>query len=86
MDGTKGGRVLVYQGFRYQKNRAGKATINWRCWRKRCRVTLKTNLFDTTNENARIQVLHVRKIYFTMSPSYQLKTFFQCKIDFYFTE
>lgn len=53
------GFVLVYNGFRYHRNRINKASIKWRCWRMDCRATALTNLFDITSANPNIIVYEV---------------------------
>ena len=52
----KGGRVLVFNDFRYHKNRTTKRYIHWRCWRQSCNSMLTTNFFDVTAENVDIRV------------------------------
>lgn len=54
--GGRGGKVLINQGFKYQKNRVRRETVHWRCWREECRVPLKTNLFDVDDPDARIEI------------------------------
>ena len=53
------GHILLYHGYRYQKNKSHNTTITWRCWRKQCRANLVTNIFDVTSRAPRI---HVRKV------------------------
>lgn len=57
--GNRGGKILVHDGFRYQKNRERNNAIYWRCWRSDCRTPMKTNVFDVEDETAVIQVLQV---------------------------
>ena len=59
MPGLNKGIVLVYNGFRYQKNKATNNKIYWRCWRKQCKGTITTNLFHTTMERPDIRVLSI---------------------------
>ena len=54
--GSRGGKVLIYRGFKYQKNRERGEIKHWRCWNEECRAPLKTNTFDLEDENARIIV------------------------------
>jgi len=61
MQGIKRGKVLIYDGFRYQKNRATGEKIHWRCWRKGCRAKLNTNLFDVAEDSPDITVQEVIK-------------------------
>ena len=58
--GLNAGKVLVFEGFRYQKNKEKSHSIQWRCWRKTCRTPLTTNVFDLNDEAAVINVLTVR--------------------------
>ena len=41
--GNRGGSVLIFQGYRYQKNRQNNHKIYWRCWRKDCSVFVQTS-------------------------------------------
>lgn len=59
MPGLRKGTVLVYNGYRYHKNKSTKIKIYWRCWRKECKGTLTTSLFDTTLERPDIEVISV---------------------------
>ena len=55
--GNQWGKILLYNGFKYQKNRLRTRAIYWRCWRKECRANLQTNVFDLDNRNPNIQIL-----------------------------
>ncbi|KAL5020413.1 hypothetical protein ScPMuIL_003305 [Solemya velum] len=55
--GDKGGKVLIYNNFRYQKNKKTAAKIHWRCWRKECRTPLQSNLFAENEEDPNIQII-----------------------------
>lgn len=57
ISGSRGGKVLIHQGFKYQNNRIRGDIIYWRCWKEECRAPLKTNLFDLEDQNANINVL-----------------------------
>lgn len=57
--GDKGGKVLIYNNFRYQKNKKTAAKIHWRCWRKECRTPLQSNLFAENEEDPNIQIIQV---------------------------
>lgn len=57
IDGKRG-KILVHSGFRYHKNKETANAIYWRCWRKACGASLKTNHFDVNEETPVIQVLH----------------------------
>jgi hypothetical protein len=52
LSGSLGGKVLIHQGFKYQKNIIRRHIIYWRCWKKECRAPLKTNLFDLEDQIA----------------------------------
>jgi hypothetical protein len=54
--GSRGGKVLIYRGFKYQKNRERGEIKHWRCWNEECQAPLKTNTFDLEDENVRIIV------------------------------
>ena len=60
-DGINGGRVLVNDGYRYQKNKTSNTSISWRCWKKTCRATLTSNIFDVFDDDAQPHVNQVRK-------------------------
>ena len=51
----KNSKVLVRDGFKYQKNKVTN-TIYWRCWRDTCRANLITDDFDFNDPNALINV------------------------------
>ena len=59
MEGINRGKILVHQGYRYQKNKEAVNFIYWRCWKKICRAPLTTNLFDLDDRNPTINVLRV---------------------------
>ena len=63
--GNRGGIVLIHNGFRYQKNRTRNERIHWRCLRPECRAPLQSNIFDTTQEDPRIQILNVSNFQFS---------------------
>ena len=50
-------KVLVHDGYKYQLNAKIATTMTWRCWRKSCRVRLRTNLFSRDAEDAQIEVI-----------------------------
>lgn len=56
--GNRGGKVLIYKGFKYQKNRERASAIYWRCWRHECRTNLRTCTFNTEDDSPNIRVLH----------------------------
>ena len=45
VNGNRGGRILVLNDFRYQKNKLSANRIIWRCGLKTCRAYLKTSRF-----------------------------------------
>ena len=55
--GNCGGKVLIHNGYKYQKNRTRPRAIYWRCWRKECRTNLQTNLIDLEDQNPNIVIL-----------------------------
>lgn len=57
--GLKRGKVLIYEGFRYQKNRVTGEKIWWRCWKASCGAMLSTDSFDVNEDNPAISVLTV---------------------------
>ena len=56
----KGSKVLLRNGFKYQKNKVLIECIYWRCRRKTCGAFVKTNHFDMNDPNANIIVHQVR--------------------------
>ena len=56
--GNRGGKVLIYKGFKYQKSREHASAIYWRCWRQECRPNLRTCTFNIEKESPNIRVLH----------------------------
>ena len=57
--GDRGGKVLVFDGYKYQKNRTRGDTIHWRCWRETCRTPLQTNDFNVDDKAPELQRLSV---------------------------
>ena len=57
--GNKGGRILLYRNFRYQKHSSVANKIYWRCWREGCHAPLHTNYFNINDDRAVIIVLKV---------------------------
>ena len=55
--GSRRGKVLVIDGFRYQKHKISGALLHWRCWRETCRARVKTNIFDVDNPQPLIRVV-----------------------------
>ena len=58
-EGMRGGKVLIYSGFRYHKNKATGNKILWRCWGKDCRASLQTSYFNVQADQPEITVLEV---------------------------
>ena len=56
--GNRGGKVLIYKGFKYQKNRERVSAMYWRCCRQECRANLRTCTFNIEDESPNIRVLH----------------------------
>jgi hypothetical protein len=54
--GNRGRKVLIHNGFKYQKNRQRIESIYWRCWRKEYRANLRTNIFHLNDMNPNIQI------------------------------
>lgn len=54
--GERGGQILVYNSFRYEKNKTRRTRINWRCVRRDCRANLQTSGFHDGQE---LHVLNV---------------------------
>ena len=50
----EGLKVLIDNGYKYQKSKVWNNTIFWRCWQKDCKSFLKTRDFDMDNPNANI--------------------------------
>jgi hypothetical protein len=48
---NRGGKVFLYNRFKYQKNRLRTRAIYWRCWRKECSANLQTKVFDLDDRN-----------------------------------
>jgi hypothetical protein len=57
--GDRGGKVLVFDGYKYQKNRKRGDNIHWRCWRETCRAPLQTNDFNVDDKAPEFQRLSV---------------------------
>ena len=55
----KGSKVLIYNGYKYQRNKCKTASTFWRCWRKDCGSFIRTNNFDANDPNVNITVENV---------------------------
>ena len=44
-ESTRGGRILLYQGFRYMKNLEKNDIIYWRCCVGKCHTSIRTHVF-----------------------------------------
>ena len=53
------GKILVHQGFQYQKNRQRRLAMYWRCTKLDCRTGLTSNVFYLNDRNAVIVVNNV---------------------------
>ena len=53
----RGGEILVYHDYRYQKNKAVSGRIYWCCCQRQCGATVTTNNFDFQAANPNISVL-----------------------------
>ena len=78
--GNRGGKVLVSDGYRFQKNKVLENKIHWRCWKKDCRSPLQTNVFDFDDERANIVILQVRLSYFQIKK--MLRVLYTCCFPF----
>ena len=52
---SRGGKVLVLDSYRYNRNNRNELKIYWRCGL--CASTVHTNVFDVNNADAEIRVL-----------------------------
>lgn len=57
--GNQGGKVLINEGYHYQRNKTKNEKIYWRCWRKTCNAFLQTGVFDLDEEEPNIHILQV---------------------------
>jgi hypothetical protein len=64
-NGLRGGKVLISGGYRYHKNIETNDKIWWRCWRKTCRASLSTNIFDLKDDNPITQEIGLAGAYRT---------------------
>ena len=48
-ESTRGGRILLYQGFRYMKNLEKNDTIYWRCCVEKFPTPIRTNVFKNSD-------------------------------------
>ena len=55
--GSRRGKILVIDGFRYQRHKSSGALLHWWCWRETCLAKVKTNIFDVDNPHPRIRVV-----------------------------
>lgn len=55
--GNRGGKILIYEGYRYNKNKQKGGKIYWRCCRKTCKAYLQTASFDIDEDDPDIRVL-----------------------------
>ena len=52
----EGSKVLIYHGFKYQRNKTNANCIHWCCWRKDCGTFLRTNRLNINDDRANIVV------------------------------
>ena len=48
-ESTRGGRILLYQLFRYMKNLEKNDTIYWSCCVAKCHAPIRTNVFKNSD-------------------------------------
>ena len=58
IEGERGGKLLIYQGYKYARNRTRGLAIYWRCSRQGCSTALISNVFDLEGLAAHIIVRH----------------------------
>ena len=61
MNGNRGGRILVLDDYRFQKNKITKNRIHWRCSIKSCGAYLTSEQFDTAIDDNK-SFKYIRKI------------------------
>jgi FLYWCH zinc finger domain len=49
---SRGGRVLVHDGYRYMRKGKSNTTLRWTCTESTCRAILHTNLLNVYDDNA----------------------------------
>lgn len=59
--GNRGGKILIYEGYRYNKNKQKGGKIYWRCCRKTCKAYLQTASFDIDEDDPDIRVLSAQQ-------------------------
>lgn len=59
--GNRGGKILIYNGYRYNKNKQKGGKIYWRCCRKTCKAYLQTASFDIDEDNPDIHILRAQQ-------------------------
>lgn len=55
--GNRGGKILIYNGYRYNKNKQKGGKIYWCCCRKTCNAYLQTASFDINKDIPEIHIL-----------------------------
>ena len=53
---TSKSTVMVYNGYKYVKNRTRQFAVYWRCHRHECRVTCSTQRYDEAADNPNITI------------------------------
>ena len=51
---SRGGLVLIHDGYRYARRNTGKAKMYWQCTETSCGSYLHSNRFDVHDDDARI--------------------------------
>lgn len=49
---SRGGRVLIYDGYRFMRKSKSASNLRWTCTVSTCRAILYTNLFDIFDDSA----------------------------------
>jgi FLYWCH zinc finger domain len=49
---SRGGKVLVHDGYRFMRKGKSNSTLRWTCTESTCRAILHTNIFDVNDDNA----------------------------------
>lgn len=57
--GNRRGKILVAENFRYHRHHTKEHTVQWRCWKEKCRAKPVTHCFDVEEDHTHIQVLKV---------------------------
>ena len=55
---SRGGKALIFEDYRYLRNKTRADKIYWRCANRACGVYLTTNAFDVDSEEPEIVIHH----------------------------